>query len=81
MSRFTKHVSLDRQAPELPIAFSRAVERAVDQGLFDEGAALPSVTELADAYGVSPATIRNGLAELVARNVLVSRRGPGGGTG
>jgi len=79
ISRFLKHVTLDRQAPELPTAFSRAVERAVDQGLFDEGAALPSATDLASAYGVSPATIRNGLAELVARNVLVSRRGPGGG--
>ncbi len=79
ISRFAKKVQLDRQAPELPIAFSRAVERAVDQRLFDEGVALPPVNELAKAYDVSPATIRNGLADLVDRGVLVSRRGPGGG--
>jgi len=78
-SRFTKHVSLDRQAPELPIAFPRAVERPVDQGLFDEGAALPSVTELATRTASVRRRFATGFAELVARNVLVSRRGPGSG--
>jgi DNA-binding FadR family transcriptional regulator len=53
---------------------------AVDLGLLQPNERLPSVAEMAAAFGVSRMTLRRALQELADRGVLVRRRGRGGGT-
>lgn len=49
----------------------------IDRNEFPPGSQLPSGRELADHYGVSPATIQRATATLRRRGILVGRRGRG----
>jgi GntR family transcriptional regulator len=49
----------------------------IDRKEFPPGSQLPSGRELADRYGVSPATIQRATATLRRRGVLVGRPGRG----
>jgi DNA-binding transcriptional regulator YhcF (GntR family) len=53
------------------------IEDAIVQGTLGAGDQAPSVSELARFFRVNPATAVKGVGELVARGVLVKRRGVG----
>jgi DNA-binding FadR family transcriptional regulator len=53
---------------------------AVHLGLLQPGERLPAVDEIAATFGVSSITVRRALGGLVARGILVGRRGRHGGT-
>lgn len=55
----------------------RALLRAIESGELAPGAALPSETPLAAAFGVSVGTLRQAVGELVAEHILVRRQGRG----
>lgn len=59
----------------------RQVKQRVIRNLIDEvwkpGDMLPSEPRLAEAFGVSPGTVRRALDELVAENLLVRQQGKG----
>ncbi len=79
VKQFNRAVNIDRRASDLPNAIADCVERAVESRIFPEGSFLPSAADIANQLNVSAATVRNGFANLVARGVLESKRGPGGG--
>lgn len=56
----------------------RRITANLRDGIWPQGAALPSETQLAARYGVSMGTVRKAIAELVAERLLV--RHPGRGT-
>ena len=58
-------------------AVKRALLGAVEAGTFEPGAALPSETELARAFGVSIGTLRKAVDELGAEHIVVRRQGRG----
>lgn len=62
----------------LYVEVKRRITRSLMQGEWPQGAALPSETQLAARYAVSPGTVRKAIGELVAEHVLV--RQPGRGT-
>ncbi|MFN0185025.1 MAG: GntR family transcriptional regulator [Aquabacterium sp.] len=53
------------------------VTRALRQGLWAPGQAIPSEAELAQRYHVSPGTVRKAIAELAAEHLLVRHQGRG----
>lgn len=55
----------------------RALESRLLQGVWGPGARLPAERLLAEEFGVSRATLREAVARLVARDMLVSRPGSG----
>src|SRR3546814_14518077 len=59
----------------------RQVKQRVIRNLIDEtwkpGDMLPSEPRLAEAFGVSPGTVRRALDELVAENLLLRQQGKG----
>lgn len=55
----------------------RSLLRAIEDGRYPAGGALPSETELARAFGVSVGTLRHAVDELVAEHILVRRQGRG----
>jgi DNA-binding transcriptional regulator YhcF (GntR family) len=59
------------------IQIAEHIEDAIVQGTLDTGDQAPSVSELARFFRVNPATAVKGVGELVARGVLVKRRGVG----
>jgi DNA-binding FadR family transcriptional regulator len=56
------------------------VERAIDRDFLAVGQRLPNERQLADELGVSRASLREALRILEERQVVVVRRGRGGGT-
>ena len=66
---------------DLGIPLYRVVKRSllsgIEDGRYAAGQALPSETELAQAFGVSIGTLRRGVDELVAEHILVRRQGRG----
>jgi GntR family transcriptional regulator len=58
-------------------AVKRALLGAVEAGTFAPGAALPSETDLARAFGVSIGTLRKAVDELGAEHIIVRRQGRG----
>lgn len=53
------------------------VRRQIQDGGLPAGASLPNELELAARYGVSRATVRQALADLVAEGLIVRKRGRG----
>jgi DNA-binding GntR family transcriptional regulator len=53
------------------------LEGAIDDGRLEKGAFLPNENKLAEMWGVSRPTVRQGIQELVNRGMLVRRRGIG----
>lgn len=62
----------------LYVEVKRRITRSLMQGEWPQGAPLPSESQLAVRYAVSPGTVRKAIGELVAEHVLV--RQPGRGT-
>jgi GntR family transcriptional regulator, transcriptional repressor for pyruvate dehydrogenase complex len=62
-----------------PRQVAAAIKREILEGSLKPGDALPPEQELADLFGVSRPTVRAGLQELCASQILVVRRGRGGG--
>jgi GntR family transcriptional regulator len=58
-------------------AVKRALLAAIEDGRLAPGAALPSETELAAAFGVAIGTLRRAVDDLVAEHILVRRQGRG----
>ncbi|MFV0432853.1 MAG: FadR/GntR family transcriptional regulator [Leucobacter sp.] len=58
----------------------KQLEFALTVGLLNDGDKLPSEPRLAEQLGVSTVTLRQGLAKLRTRGVLVTQRGRGGGS-
>lgn len=71
-------LALDRSDPT-PLYFqvSRHIERAVEDGALRPGDRLDGEIGLAERLGVSRATMRRAIQELVARGVLVRKHGVG----
>ena len=61
-------------------AVARRLGGAIALGLFGDGEQLPSEQELATSLGVSTVTLRDALAELRDKGLVVTRRGRGGGS-
>lgn len=61
----------------LYVEVKRRITRSLMQGEWPQGASLPSETQLAARYAVSPGTVRKAIGELVAEHVLVRRPGRG----
>lgn len=59
---------------------ARQLEESIDLGLLPVGTRLPPEGELAEQLGVSAMTLRDALASLRERGLLVTRRGRGGGS-
>jgi GntR family transcriptional regulator len=55
----------------------RRLTRALSEGTWPPGAALPSESKLAQQYGVSIGTVRKAIDELVAGKILVRQQGRG----
>lgn len=55
----------------------RSLLRAIENGRYPAGGALPSETDLSTAFGVSVGTLRHAVDELVAEHILVRRQGRG----
>jgi GntR family transcriptional repressor for pyruvate dehydrogenase complex len=62
-----------------PRQVAAAIKREIFEGALKPGDPLPPEQELADLFGVSRPTVRAGLQELCATQILVVRRGRGGG--
>lgn len=58
----------------------RRISEAITGGVLHAGERLPSEQDLAQAFGVAPATVREGLLALRTRGLVVTRRGRGGGS-
>ncbi|MDQ1615955.1 MAG: hypothetical protein QOJ60_1894 [Actinomycetota bacterium] len=69
---------LDRTSP-VPLYFqlARQLESAIDRGELTSGHRLDNEIELADRLGVSRPTVRRAIQELVAKGLLVRKRGVG----
>lgn len=55
----------------------RRIARSLMDGEWPHGVALPSETQLAQRYAVSPGTVRKAIGELVAEHILVRQAGRG----
>lgn len=62
-----------------PQQVAAAIKREILEGGLKPGDRLPPEAELADLFGVSRPTVRAGLRELCASQILVVQRGRGGG--
>ena len=70
-----KHV-LDNNRP-IYIQIKEIIEDAILNDSIKEGEKVPSTNELAKFYQINPATTRQGMNELVDREILVKQRGVG----
>src|SRR6478735_5156555 len=61
-------------------AVVRRLADGIALGLLSPNEQLPSETELADTFGVSPVTVREALTILREQGLVVTRRGRGGGS-
>jgi DNA-binding GntR family transcriptional regulator len=71
-------VVLDRASP-IPLYFqvARQIEAAIERGDLRPGQRLDNEVDLADRYGLSRPTMRRAIEELVAKGLLVRKRGVG----
>jgi DNA-binding GntR family transcriptional regulator len=71
-------VVLDRSSP-IPLYFQVAgqIEAAIERGELRPGQRLDNEIDLADRYGLSRPTLRKAIEELVAKGLLVRKRGVG----
>jgi DNA-binding GntR family transcriptional regulator len=71
-------VVLDRSSP-IPLYFqcARQIEAAIERGELQPGQRLDNEVDLADRYGLSRPTMRRAIEELVAKGLLVRKRGVG----
>lgn len=71
-------VTVDRNSP-IPLYFQIAqqMEQAIEDGALEAGARLDNEIELADRLAVSRPTMRKAIERLVARGLVVRRRGVG----
>ncbi len=60
-----------------PMAVTEALARRVIAGEWDDGAALPTELELADALGVARTSVREALTRLKAKGLIASRQKAG----
>lgn len=79
-ARFESHVY--RALPELvrANAIVRRLENAIALGMLRVGDRLPAEAELAESFGVAPATLREALGTLRESGTVITRRGRSGGT-
>jgi GntR family transcriptional regulator len=68
-----------RKNHPIPVYYQLAQElqRRIEAGLLKPGDLVPSERELADTYGISRMTVRQGLANLVSEGLLSRERGRG----
>lgn len=59
---------------------AQRLEEAIQLGLLADGEQLPTEIELATQFGISPMTLREALAALRDRKLVVTRRGRNGGS-
>ena len=71
-------VVLDRSSP-IPLYFqvARQIESAIERGELLPGQRLDNEIDLADRFGLSRPTLRKAIEELVAKGLLVRKRGVG----
>lgn len=71
-------LSLDRSSP-IPLYYqlSQQLEEAIASGTLKPGDRIETEVEIARRYGLSRPTVRQAIAELVAKGLLVRRRGVG----
>jgi DNA-binding GntR family transcriptional regulator len=71
-------VVLDRSSP-IPLYFqvARQIESAIERGDLRPGQRLDNEIRLADRFGLSRPTLRKAMEELVAKGLLVRKRGVG----
>jgi DNA-binding GntR family transcriptional regulator len=71
-------LELDRSSP-VPLYFqvARQIESAIEAGALGPGDRLENETDLADRIGLSRPTMRRAILELVAKGLLVRKRGVG----
>jgi DNA-binding GntR family transcriptional regulator len=71
-------VVLDRSSP-IPLYFqvARQIESAIERGELRPGQRLDNEIDLADRFGLSRPTLRKAIEELVAKGLLVRKRGVG----
>jgi DNA-binding GntR family transcriptional regulator len=74
----TVEVVLDRSSP-IPLYFqvARQIESAIERGDLRPGQRLDNEIDLADQFGLSRPTLRKAIEELVAKGLLVRKRGVG----
>lgn len=58
-------------------AIAETLRAEIAQGLYPEGAKLPTEAALAARFGVNRHTVRHALADLATKGLIVSRRGAG----
>jgi DNA-binding FadR family transcriptional regulator len=73
-------MSADNYATSRADQIAKRLGQAIRLGLILDGEQLPSETELARRLGVAPVTLREALATLRARGLVVTQRGRMGGT-
>jgi GntR family transcriptional repressor for pyruvate dehydrogenase complex len=73
-------MSADTYATSRADQIAQRLGQAIRLGLILDGEHLPSETELSRRLGVAPATLREALATLRARGLVVTQRGRTGGT-
>jgi GntR family transcriptional regulator, transcriptional repressor for pyruvate dehydrogenase complex len=61
-------------------AVVRRLSEGIRLGLLEPGEQLPSETELAESFGVAPATVREALTALREQDLVITRRGRTGGS-
>lgn len=59
------------------ILIATAIQQSIEDGTYEPGVPLPTEDEFAESFGVSRATVRQGVGELVNRGLVVRRRGSG----
>jgi DNA-binding GntR family transcriptional regulator len=71
-------IVLDRSSP-IPLYFqvARQIESAIERGELRPGQRLDNEIDLADRFGLSRPTLRKAIEELVAKGLLVRKRGVG----
>jgi GntR family transcriptional regulator len=73
-----KREALDKQSI-IPLyrQLAEAIEKAIRQGQYPDGAKIPSESELMETYGVSRVTVRQTMGVLLERHLITRRQGMG----
>jgi DNA-binding transcriptional regulator YhcF (GntR family) len=56
---------------------ARDLENSILAGTLREGGLVPSTHQVADQYGINPATAARGVSQLTSRGILIKQRGIG----
>ncbi|MDR0293733.1 MAG: GntR family transcriptional regulator [Oscillospiraceae bacterium] len=59
------------------LGVARDLENDILSGHLREGALVPSTHQVAERYGINPATAARGVSQLTARGILLKQRGIG----